>query len=88
MIIVRVGLAREQGLSRGSLTADPSALGSYRGSLGFRHAPPRDHGQSLAVAITQFIETDSGSSPENVDGMSIELKMSGPEGASAGVSKT
>ena len=69
MIIVRVGLARDQALSGGSLQQS-----SHRGgasSFGFRQSRPPYAGQSLAVEITQFIETDDGMS-ERVS--PIELK--------------
>jgi hypothetical protein len=70
MIIVRVGLTRERALSGGA--TDQSAYASH--PLGFRHSRPPYSGPSLAVEITQFIETD-GDMSENTDAVAIELKM-------------
>ncbi|EKM53110.1 uncharacterized protein PHACADRAFT_259285 [Phanerochaete carnosa HHB-10118-sp] len=70
MIIVRVGLAREQGLSAQS----GEQSGSHRvpgSSFGFRPSRPQYGQTSLAVEITQFIETD-GDVTE--DTLPIELK--------------
>ncbi|GJE93982.1 hypothetical protein PsYK624_101490 [Phanerochaete sordida] len=81
MIIVRVGLAREQ-LS--SPTGDQSAYGSHPsagGSFGFRHSRPPYGQRSLAVEITQFIETD-GDVTEGMGTLPIELKS--PTGTYAG----
>lgn len=70
MIIVRVGLARDQALSGGS--AEQSGIPSQRGmSFGFRQSRPPYLGQSLAVEITQFIETDHDASEAATP---IELK--------------
>lgn len=77
MIIVRVGLARDRSLSGGS--GQQSGFSSNRGpSLGFRHSRQAYPGQSLAVEISQFIETDDGMS-ENVT--PIELKASQSKGS-------
>ena len=66
MIIVRVGLAREQSsLSGGSSNRGPS-------SFGFHHSRPPYSGMSLAVEITQFIETDNGPTESAGD---IPLKL-------------
>ena len=74
MIIVRVGLAREQ--ARSVQSGEQSGFsGSNRGagaSFGFRHTRPPYGQPSLAVEITQFIETD-GDITEDID-TPVELK--------------
>lgn len=74
MIIVRVGLAREQ--ARSVPSGEHSGFGSGRGvgsSFGFRQSRPPYGQRSLAVEITQFIETDGGVTEGN-DTTPIELK--------------
>ena len=85
MIIVRVGLARDHSLSsRSTHSVQQSGLPlSHRSSFGGgisggggggggRHSRPPYNGQSLAVEITQFIETDGD---DDVDVTPIELKV-------------
>lgn len=72
MIIVRVGLARDQGLTqRGS-----SSVSRTQTSHGLQQAPDGFGANSLAIEITQFIESDgiTSSSDSNVCPMEIELK--------------
>ncbi|KIP01634.1 hypothetical protein PHLGIDRAFT_112895 [Phlebiopsis gigantea 11061_1 CR5-6] len=61
MIIVRVGLARDQALSGGSAQQHTSTRAGGS-SFGFRQSRPPYGAPSLAVEITQFIETDDGAS--------------------------
>lgn len=78
MIIVRVGLAREQHLSgqSGEQSGQRGAGSSFR----FRATRPPYGQTSLAVEITQFIETD-GDVTESPDALAIELKaQAGPYG--------
>lgn len=73
MIIVRVGLARDQSLS-GSLGG--SSAPRTRNSHGLQHTPDGFGATSIAVEITQFIESDGTSTPSesNMSPMQIELK--------------